>query len=118
MSDVAAPGGGGLLRRLFGRGRSRRIRVHLLLRGRIGDGWQDVDRHLRLPEASTIEDLIVAAEAQGIPLREAIEDSPHLRDTLMHNGERCAVPENLGRVLEDGDEVYLLAPVAGGSRQG
>ncbi len=89
--------------------------MHLLLRGRIGDGWQDIDRRLRLPEGSTLGDLIDEAEAQGIPLRAAIKDSPHLRDTLMHNGERCALPENLGRSLEDGDQVYLLGPVAGGA---
>ena len=47
-------------------------------------------------------------------LRAAIDDSPHLRHTLMLNGERCPVDENLDRVLADGDEVYLLAPLAGG----
>jgi molybdopterin converting factor small subunit len=32
----------------------------------------------------------------------------------MLNGERCPVAENQERVLADGDEVYLLAPLAGG----
>jgi molybdopterin converting factor small subunit len=33
---------------------------------------------------------------------------------MMLNGERCPLAENLERVLQDGDEIYLLAPLAGG----
>ncbi|MXX77140.1 MAG: phosphotransferase [Holophagales bacterium] len=33
----------------------------------------------------------------------------------MINGERCPLESNRERPLEDGDEIYLLAPVAGGS---
>ena len=47
-------------------------------------------------------------------MREAIAKSPHLAHTLMLNGERCPVDENLGRELGEGDQVYLLAPLAGG----
>jgi len=32
----------------------------------------------------------------------------------MLNGERCPVDANRDRKLADGDEVYLLAPLAGG----
>lgn len=103
---------GGFFDRLLGR--EGGVRVHLLLKGRIGDGWHDVDRRLRLPVGATLGTLLEVAEEQGIPLRRAIEESPHLRETLMHNGERCRVDDNLERVLEDGDQVYLLAPVAGG----
>jgi molybdopterin converting factor small subunit len=91
-----------------------RIKVHLIIRGRIGAGWLDVDEQLKLPAGATLGGLIDAAEARGIPLREALTDSPHLAETLMHNGERCAVADNLDRVLADGDQVYLLAPLAGG----
>lgn len=91
-----------------------RIRVHLLIKGRIGEGWQDVDRQLKLPEGATLGDLIDEAERVGIPLLHALDNSPHLRDTLMHNGERCPVEENRERMLSDGDQVYLLAPFAGG----
>jgi molybdopterin converting factor small subunit len=90
------------------------IRVHLIVKGRIGAGWYDVDRDLRLPVGATLEGLLDAAERQGIRLRAAIAQSPHLRHTLMLNGSRCPVDEHLGRVLADGDEVYLLAPIAGG----
>ncbi len=101
------------LRRLFApKGPS--IRVHLLVKGRIGDGWYDVDRDLHLPEGATLTQLLEHAERQGIHLRDAIAASPHLRHTLMLNGSRCPVDEQGDRALADGDEIYLLAPIAGG----
>lgn len=95
-------------------GGAPRIQVHVLLRGRIGAGWYDVDRRLRLPEGSTLGDLLEAGARRGIPFDEALEHSPHLAHTLMLNGERCPVAANRERVLADGDEIYLLAPLAGG----
>jgi molybdopterin converting factor small subunit len=94
--------------------RARRIRVHVLIKGRIGDGWHDIDRTLAVPVGTTLGELIEIAQREGLPLRDAIENSPHLRHTLMWNGDRCPVDEHAGRRLEDGDTVYLLAPVAGG----
>lgn len=101
------------LRRLFAP-RAPRIRVHLLVKGRIGAGWYDVDRDVRLRAGATLEELLDEAERQGIRLRAAIADSPHLRHTLMWNGSRCPVEEHLARPLADGDEIYLLAAIAGG----
>jgi molybdopterin converting factor small subunit len=99
---------------IFDRLRGDHIRVHVLIRGRIGDAWRDVDEHLRLPAGTTLGKLVTVAEAAGVPLREALEHSPHLTDTMMLNGERCPFTENAERVLADGDEIYLLAPLAGG----
>lgn len=103
----------GLLGRLFGKGPPR-VRVHVLIKGRIGEGWQDIDRTVKLPEGATLATLFEHAEREGIPLRDAVDKSPHLRHTLMLNGERCPVQENMGRALRDGDQVYLLAPLVGG----
>jgi len=99
---------------IFDRLRGDTIRIHILIRGRIGDGWKDVDEHLRLPVGTTLGRLVEATDAAKIPLREALDHSPHLVDTMMLNGERCPFLENAERVLEDGDEIYLLAPLAGG----
>ena len=99
---------------LFDRLRGPQIRVHVLIRGRIGDAWRDVDEHLRVPAGTTLGKLVEVAEAAGVPLREALEHSPHLHDTMMLNGERCPFTENRERVLVEGDEIYLLAPLAGG----
>lgn len=105
------------LGRLLGRGApgaTPAIRVRLLLKGRTGSGWWDVDQQIPLPEGATLGTLIEKAEQRGIRLRDALETSPHLRHTLMLNGERCPVDANLDRPLADGDEIYLLAPLAGG----
>ena len=90
------------------------IRVRVLVKGRIGEGWFDVDRKLALPAGATLAALIEQADRDGLQLSQAIEASPHLRHTLMWNGERTPVAENLARALRDGDELYLLGPVAGG----
>jgi len=105
----------GAVRRWLGAvGAPGTIRVRVLLKGRAGSGWHDVDQKISLPEGATLGGLIDAAEGRGIRLRDALAASPHLKHTLMLNGERCPVEANLDRVLADGDEVYLLAPLAGG----
>jgi molybdopterin converting factor small subunit len=88
--------------------------VHVLVKGRIGDGWYDVDRAFVLAPGSTLGELLDAAEREGVALRAAIAKSPHLAQTIMLNGERCPVDANASRVLADGDKIYLLAPLAGG----
>jgi molybdopterin converting factor small subunit len=99
---------------IFDKLRGDQIKVHILIRGRIGDGWKDVDEYLRLPAGTTLARLLDVADDAHIPLREAIEHSPHLHDTMMINGERCPLADHKDRVLADGDEIYLLAPLAGG----
>ena len=90
------------------------LRVRVVIKGRIGEGWFDVDRKLALPAGATLAALIDEPDRAGLRLSQAIEASPHLRHTLMWNGERTPVEENLARELRDGDELYLLGPVAGG----
>ncbi len=105
----------GLLRSLVRPRSGTKIRVRVLIKGRIGAGWHDVDRTFRLAPGATLAELLPAADRAGVPLSEAISNSPHLRDTLMINGERCPLEDNRDRELHEGDEIYLLAPVAGGS---
>jgi sulfur carrier protein ThiS len=90
------------------------IRVHLMVRGRIGDTWLDVDESVKVAPGTTLSDFIALVGRRGIPLAEAIAHSPHLAHTLMWNGERCPVEESAGRTLADGDQIYLLSPLAGG----
>lgn len=92
----------------------KKLTVHVLVRGRIGDGWYDVDRAVKLAPGTTLGQLIAAGDRHGLPLAEALAASPHLAHTLMWNGERCPVDEHGDRALADGDELYLLAPLAGG----
>jgi molybdopterin converting factor small subunit len=99
---------------IFDRLRGGTIRIHLLIKGRIGEGWQDIDQHVRVPAGTTLGQLLDITDAARLPLREALAHSPHLTDTMMLNGERCPFGDNADRVLADGDEIYLLAPLAGG----
>jgi hypothetical protein len=99
---------------IFDRLRGESLRIHIIIRGRIGDEWRDVDTYLRVPQGTTLAQLVEAADGAGIPLRDALARSPHLADTMMLNGERCPLAEHGGRALADADELYLLAPLAGG----
>jgi sulfur carrier protein ThiS len=94
--------------------RSKTIQVHVLIRGRIGLGWYDVDKTVRVAPGTTLAELIVAGDRLGVPLKTAVTESPHLAHTLMWNGERCPVHEHGSRALADGDELFLLAPLSGG----
>ncbi|MBK9035901.1 MAG: hypothetical protein IPL61_32405 [Myxococcales bacterium] len=91
-----------------------KLRVHVLIRGRIGDGWYDVDEQVALTPGTTLAQLIADGDRLGLPLATAVAASPHLAHTLMWNGERCPVDEHGDRALADGDQLYLLAPLAGG----
>ncbi|MEO7731627.1 MAG: hypothetical protein ABIY55_11685 [Kofleriaceae bacterium] len=99
---------------IFDRLRGGTVRIHILIKGRIGDDWKDIDAHVRVPLGTTLGKLLEIADSAKLPLREALEHSPHLTDTMMLNGERCPVAENAERVLAEGDQIYLLAPLAGG----
>lgn len=99
---------------IFDKLRGDHIKVHVLIRGRIGEGWKDVDEYVKVPVGTTLERFVEVADDAGVPLSEALAHSPHLHDTMMLNGERCPFGENKQRTLVDGDEIYLLAPIAGG----
>jgi len=99
---------------IFDRLRGDQIKIHILIRGRIGEDWKDVDEYMRVPAGTTLGQLVEVADGADVPLREALARSPHLVDTLMLNGERCPFEANRERALADGDEIYLLAPFAGG----
>ena len=99
---------------IFDRLRGGNIRIHILIKGRIGDDWKDIDEHVRVPAGTTLGKLLDITDAARLPLREALANSPHLVDTMMLNGERCPLDTNKDRVLADGDEIYLLARLAGG----
>ena len=102
-----------MLGKLFGK-KADTIAVHVLIRGRIGDGWYDIDETVRIAPGTTLAQLIADSDRLKVPLKAAVEHSPHLAHTLMWNGERCPVDEHGGRALTDGDELFLLAPLAGG----
>ena len=93
------------LRRWLGRDVAPTIRVHILLRGRIGEGWYDIDRQLKVPMGTTLGQLIDSGEERGIPLAEALARSPHLVHTLMLNGERKSMEPIAARACPNREEV-------------
>jgi len=99
---------------IFDRLRGGSIRIHIVIKGRIGDDWKDIDQYVRVPTGTTLGKLLEITDAARLPLRDALAHSPHLTDTMMLNGERCPLADNTDRALADGDEIYLLAPLAGG----
>lgn len=98
---------------LFSRSKGK-PRIKVLIRGRIGQGWYDLDETVAIEPGMTLGQLLARKDTLGAALRDAVEHSPHLAHTLMLNGDRCPVDENADRILADGDELYLLAPLAGG----
>jgi molybdopterin converting factor small subunit len=99
---------------IFDRLRGDQIKVHVLIRGRIGDAWKNIDEYVKVPAGTTLARFVEVADEAGLDLSKSIAESPHLHDTMMLNGERCPLADNRDRVLADGDEIYLLAPLAGG----
>ena len=102
------------LRRRLSRRPADVIQVHLIVKGKIGAGWYDVDERIPLRAGATLGRFLDETDRRGLGVRAAIAASPHLEHTLMLNGERCPVAVNLDRVLMDDDQIYLLSPLAGG----
>ena len=99
---------------IFDSMRGNQIKIHIVIKGRIGDDLKDIDPYITVPPGTTLGRFVTVAAAAGVPLTEALKNSPHLTDTMMLNGERCPFQENKERALANGDEIYLLAPLAGG----
>jgi len=95
---------------IFDRLRGDQIKIHIVIRGPEGEGWQNVDTHIRVPAGTTIAQLVDAAETARIPLRTALANAPELGETMRVNQEPCSVTAHGDRILADGDQV-LLAPV-------
>jgi molybdopterin converting factor small subunit len=99
---------------VIGRFAKPKLKVKVLIRGRIGEGWYDIDEVVKVAPGTTLGDLLGREDRLGDALRDAVANSPHLAHTLMLNGDRCPVDEHRDRALTDGDEIFLLAPLAGG----
>lgn len=80
-----------------------RARFFAVYRELLGTGATDVD----LPDGATVDDLLHALRSRGGPYAALPEDAP------VAVNRSWAGPDE---VLEDGDEVAFLPPVAGGLR--
>src|SRR3990172_6949923 len=84
----------------------------------IKDITQKKEDLLSMKPGSTIKDIVARlSEAYGENFRTRIlPDDMRLKDdyTILLNGESVDFPDS-GKLLEDGDEVVILPPIAGGS---
>lgn len=68
--------------------------------------------------ATSVKDLFDHADAKtqlGPRLFQRLLDRAETSAvTVLHNGRRLCLPEDLGNAVKDGDEVTLLTPLAGG----
>ena len=95
---------------IFDKLRGDSIRVQVVIHGQVSGVAHAIDDHLRLPVGTTLARLAEVARFDTITLAELVAHNPTLADTLLLNGEACAVATHGERVLQDGDELRLLAP--------
>ncbi len=75
------------------------------------------EREMRLLEGATVRDLLDLLAADGQAFKEAaFDESGMLRDyvLLMVNKKRIDPAMDLSRKLEEGDELAIFPPLAGG----
>lgn len=100
-----------MLDRMRERFRPRRIRVTVL--GMVGDRVVRADETLTLRGALTVQGALQAAGRRtGVDLVGVLQAGAE--PTLMLNGERLTLPDDLVRPVPDGAHVSWLMPMAGG----
>lgn len=89
------------------------MRVRLSVRGFFGQRFLERELSLELKTGASLADLL--AEAARRTRDRVFSELPLLSGpSLLRNGERVPLPEGLESLLDDGDEVAILAPLAGG----
>lgn len=91
------------------------LRTCIVLGGEVLHG----DFSLEADGLGTLGALLERADSEGVPdegfFEALMEAGPDLDwITVLHNGVRVGLPEDLGRAVSDGDEVSVLTPLAGG----
>lgn len=86
------------------------MRVRVVVTGRGYHASADLPSELELPAAATIDDAL-AALAERLPADAPLADSCLLAVAGKHLG---TVAQHPSQELRDGDELVIVAPVAGG----
>ncbi len=86
------------------------MKVRLVISGRSYDAAKTIPEHLTLPEGCSVADALKQV-AKLIPGERGLPESCLVAVSGMHLG---TLRSHRPRVLADGDELVLIAPVAGG----
>jgi len=91
-----------------------KVRSIALLRSLLGQGELDVNLSRGADVAGLLSILIERSEGLAPYLAEPVEKSAHEPLRVMVNGRDIAALGGRQTVLQDGDEVLLMIPIAGG----
>ena len=91
------------------------MKVHFLLKGYMLGTFLDHEFDLELPEASTLKEALSrAGRARKVDFDRVLEEHEVIRESILVSGQRLDWPACLDHVLKEGDDVYMLSPLAGG----
>ena len=101
---------------LFGRKATSQISVALNIRAFMHGRMVRISLDAQADDGDTLKDLLTRLGREGTVdasvARSILKGGPGF--TVLHNGERLAMPEAYGTRLSNGDELSILTPMAGG----
>jgi molybdopterin converting factor small subunit len=86
------------------------MKIRVLLSGRGYDVAENLPREVDLPEGATLDQALSAVDAQ-LPQQRRLPGACLIAISGQHVGN---VARHTNRALRDGEELVLIAPVAGG----
>ena len=91
------------------------MKVHFLLKGYMLGTFLDHEFDLDLPEGTTLKDALHrAGRARRVDFDRVLEEHEVIRESILVSGRRLDWPACLDHELREGDDVYMLSPLAGG----
>jgi molybdopterin converting factor small subunit len=89
--------------------------VHFLLKGYMLGTFLDHEFDLDLPEGATLRQALRrAGKERKVDFDRVLKEHELIRESILVSGQRMDWPACLDHVLEEGDSVYMLSPLAGG----
>ena len=91
------------------------MKVHFLLKGYMLDTFLDHEFDLDLPEGATLRAALRrAGRERRVDFDRILKEHEVIRESILISGQRMDWPVCLDHVLKEGDDVYMLSPLAGG----
>jgi len=91
------------------------MKVHFLLKGYMLGTFLDHEFDLDLPDGTTLKEALRrAGRSRKVDFDRVLKEHEVIRESILVSGRRLDWPACLDHVLEEGDDVYMLSPLAGG----